>query len=133
MNTFTDLKKGWGGHQVAAPIHISPQAQQGLDDMLHQLRTGQIGLWHLPFEIRAFYWAGFADAEVTYKTQLEQLQHEADMFYELWMNPGKKLSQMKQRRIDQAMDAAWNEGKVFTEAEQIVAMVQAAMPRREAA
>jgi hypothetical protein len=113
---------------------VGATAEKPLDASLWRLITGEIGLQDCTPALRAWYQFGFDDGRKAAQTEIGRLElqlanvcRERDSLYERLTNPGKKLSQMKQRRIDQAVNAEFENG-IPTESELVTIMVNACTP-----
>lgn len=112
----------------------SAYLEQALDGLLDGTRT----LETIPPEVAAIYFAGFAHGQEAGARDLDQVraalasaEDAANYYFERWNNPDKQLADMKQRRIDDALDARAAElGRMLTGVEIVETAVAACAPIR---
>lgn len=74
-----------------------------------QLLAGDLELWQLPLPFQQLYFLGYNNGQAALKPRLTQAEHEAALAYERLYNPGKKFTQLVNRRLLQAAEAAMSE------------------------
>lgn len=107
------------GHQATASIPHSPYNREWfrnielsdrtaamLDFVVLALHQDHVQAWELPAPIQGVYFAGVLHGEMRsiepLKRALAQAEYDRDRYYEQLHNPGKALTDMLQRRIDEA-------------------------------
>lgn len=97
------------------PKLIGASVETELEATLWKLMDGSISTWQLTPALAAWWHVAYAAGARSLNDELDQAQADADRYYELAMNPGRSLSEMKQRRIDQAIAEADRAGTLVTE------------------
>lgn len=72
--------------------------------------------------------AAASNALADLQRRLDVAEHDADRWYERANNPGRKLARMRERRIAEALDEAFWEGRLRTLADDVEVAVRAATP-----
>lgn len=104
-----------------------------LDAHLDRLMRGEVQLWELHPALAAWFIAGFDAGRASLASDIERARDEAARWYEIAHNPGRELSDVQQRRIDEALEAAWDARELHTELDVVrVACGAAESPRRAA-
>lgn len=117
---------------------LSARASAYLEEALDGLLAGTRTLETLPAEVAAIYAAGWLHGQEVGARELEQVraalasaEDAANYYFERWTNPDRQLADMKQRRIDAALDARTDEhGRMLTDAEIVETAVAACAPIR---
>ncbi|MBF4568779.1 hypothetical protein ITJ57_08340 [Plantibacter sp. VKM Ac-2880] len=97
------------------PKLVGASVETELEATLWRLMDGSIAIWQLTPALAAWWHVAYAAGAQSLGDHLDQAQADADRYYELAMNPGKSLSEMKQRRIDEAIADADRAGALVTE------------------
>jgi hypothetical protein len=111
------------------PIGHTVEAQ--LCAALDALLDGSVGLHELTPSLAGFYTVGHWHGSRSRDLELARVADERDALYERLYNPGMRLTEVRQRRIDQAIDAAFEAGSLIDDYAIAAVMVEAARaPRR---
>lgn len=97
----------------------------------HGLMTGALELWQLSPGLQQLYALGFHHGRASLQPRLAQAEHEAALAYERLHNPGKKFTEMVNRRVSQAAEANASEPNAWVFYERVLAA--ACTPRGGAA
>lgn len=108
---------------------IGARVEDQLDRVLWDLVRGDVELHQLTPALAGTYNLGFADGRASLEPALEQARRDAARYYELAYNPGRQLSELRQRRIDEQLETAWRAGELVTEMDVIETVISAAQPR----
>ncbi|MFZ4894201.1 hypothetical protein ACL9RL_07105 [Plantibacter sp. Mn2098] len=111
-------------HQT--PKLIGASVESELEATLWRLMDGTVQLWQLTPALAAWWHFAFAEGSRSLQPALTRALADRDRYYESAMNPGKQLSEMKQRRIDEALDTADQAGALVTELDVLNVVVAAA-------
>ncbi|WP_068483484.1 hypothetical protein [Pseudoclavibacter helvolus] len=110
-----------------------------LGALLDRIIVGSLGLHELTPSIAGFITYGFdqgrtsRDREVAaLRQQLARAERDRDTYYERLMNPGVKLTELHQRREQQALDL-FDQHDQLTEATAFAAVITAHEPAARAA
>ena len=110
---------------------IGASVDTELEATLWRLMDGSIEIWQLTPALAAWWHVAYDSGAGSLRQDVAQATSDADRYYELAMNPGKSLSEQKQRRIDIAIAGADRDGTLVSEGD-LIRTVTAACENRGA-
>lgn len=90
----------------SAPIRISDEANDYIEQWAWALRQGHLQLWQLPQSLQTLHSLGFFEGRASLQPELDRANSDADRYYTQLFNPRKplapgiSLSALEQRRND---------------------------------
>lgn len=96
-------------------ITLSETAEQYLNRLGQDLLLGHVELWQLPPSIAQIFAFAYTAGAASRQGEIDQAESDADRFYDRWLNPGKKLAEVRRDRMQAAAAEYWQE---FLAAEQ---------------
>lgn len=85
-------------------INLSKRTEVMLDFVAEGLASGAFPVYYLPCAIQCIYWAGHEDGVKHVMPRLKNAEYARDQYYEQAHNPGKTLTNIRERRFNQAAE-----------------------------